>query len=240
VKETNTLDEEAFQRFLKRGGRSPRAAKGVIAIVLKYEQYLLEERGLRRLDIAKPEDLKAFVSHIEKKKKDAAKKYLHSIHYYYEYTRNNEMRDLASNLRKQRIKQTPFPLRDFLKIKLAHIEKLEALGIRNANQMLTAGKTPKKRQELSTKTGIPAEAILELVKLSDLTRIFGVKSIRAQLYYDAGVDTLDKMAKWNPDKLRTMLIDFVQKTGFNGIAPLPKEAEFTVKEARKLPRIIEY
>jgi hypothetical protein len=37
-----------------------------------------------------------------------------------------------------------------------------------------------------------------------------------------------------------MLIDFVQRTGFNGIAPLPKEAEFTVKEAKRLPRIIEY
>ena len=234
------LDEEAFQKFLKRGGRSPRAAKGVIAIVLKYEQYLREERDLKGLDKAKPEDLEAFVSHIEGKKKDSAKEYLHGIHYYYEYTQNNQMRNLAANLRKQRIKQKPFPLRDFLKINPAHIEKLEALGIRNANQILTTGKTPRKRQELSTKTGIPTEIILELVKLSDLTRIFGVKSICARLYYDAGVDTLDKMAKWNPDKLRTMLIDFVQKTSFDGIAPLPKEAEFTVKEARKLPRIIEY
>jgi len=234
------LDEEAFQKFLKRGGRSPRAAKGVIAMVLKYEQYLREERNLKGLDKAKPEDLEAFVSHIEEKRKEAAKKYLHGIRYYYEYAGNNEMRNLAANLRKQRIKQTPFPLRDFLKINPVHIERLEALGIRNANQMLTAGKTPKKRQELSTKTGISPEAILELVKLSDLTRIFGVKSIRARLYYDAGVDTLDKMAKWNPDKLRTMLIDYVQKTGFDGIAPLPKEAEFTVKEAKRLPRMIEY
>jgi len=240
VKRVNALDEEAFQKFLKRGGRSPRAAKGVIAIVLKYEQYLREERSLEGLDQAEPEDLEAFVLHVEEEKKDAAKKYLHGIHYYYEYTGNKKMRELASNLRQQRIKPAPFPLKDFLRIKPAHIEKLEVLGIRNANQMLTSGKTPKKRQELSTKTGIPVEAVLELVKLSDLTRIFGVKSIRARLYYDAEVDTLDKMAKWNPDKLRTMLIEFVQKTGFNGIAPLPKEAEFTVKEAKKLSRIIEY
>jgi hypothetical protein len=240
VKEVSSLDEEAFQKFLKRGGRSPRAAKRVIAQVLAYERYLREERNLKQLDKAKPEDLEAFVSFIEEKKKGAAKKYLHSIRYYYEYTSNNEMRDLAARLRKQRIKQTPFPLRNFSKINPAHVEKLEALGIRNVNQMLTAGKTRKKRQELSAKTGIPAEAILELVKLSDLTRIFGVKSIRARLYYDAGVDTLDKMAKWNPDKLRTMLVDFVQKTGFDGIAPLPKEAEFTIKEAKRLPRIIEY
>jgi len=235
-----SLDEEAFQKFLKRGGRSPRVAKTVIAIVLKYEQYLREERHLKGLDKAKPEDLEAFVSYADGKKKGASKKYLHGIRYYYEYTGNKKMRELASNLRQQRIKQAPFPLRDFLKINPAYIEKLEVLGIRNANQMLTAGKTPKKRQELSTKTGIPVEAILELVKLSDLTRIFGVKSIRARLYYDAGVDTLDKMAQWNPDKLRTMLIGYVQKTGFNGIAPLPKEAEFTVKDAKKLARIIEY
>jgi predicted flap endonuclease-1-like 5' DNA nuclease len=234
------LDQEAFQKFLKRGGRSPRAAKGVIATVLRYEQYLREERDLKGLDEARPQDLEAFVSYIEEKEKGAAKKYLHGIRYYYECAGNKEMRQLAASLRKQRIKHTPFPLRDFLKIDSAHIAKLEALGIRNSNQILTAGKTPKKREELSTKTGVPAEAILELVKLSDLTRIFGVKSIRARLYHDAGVDTIDKMAKWNPDKLRTMLIDFVQKTGFNGIAPLPKEAEFTVKEAKKLPRIIEY
>ena len=150
------------------------------------------------------------------------------------------MHDLAANLRKQRIKQTPFPLRDFPRINPAYFEKLEAINIRNANQMLEAGKTPKKRQELATRTSIPTEAILELTKLSDLTRIFGVKSIRARLYYDAGVDTLDKMADWNSDKLRTMLVDFVQRTGFNGIAPLPKEAEFTIKEAKRLPRIIEY
>ena len=236
----SSLDEETFQKFLRRGGRSPRAAKRVITQVLGYERYLHDERKCKELDKAKPKDLEAFVSYTEEKKKGAAKKYLHSIRYYYEYTGNKEMRDLAARLRKQRIKQTPFPLRDFSKINPAHVEKLEALGIRNANQMLTAGKTRKKRQELSAKTGIPAEVILELVKLPDLTRIFGVKSIRARLYYDAGVDTLDKMAKWNPDKLRAMLTDFVQETGFDGIAPLPKEAEFTVKEAKRLPRIIEY
>ena len=236
----NLLDEEAFQKSLKRGGRSPSAAKRVIAQVATYEQYLREQRNRKEPDRASPEDLEAFVSHVEAERKGAAKKYLHGIRYYYEYTSKNEMRSLAAGLRKQRIKQTPFPLKDFRKINPKHVEKLEALGIRNANQMLEASKTRRKREELVARTGIPAEAILELVKLSDLTRIFGVKSIRARLYYDAGIDTVNKMAKWNPNKLRTMLIDFVKRTGFNGIAPLPKEAEFTVKEAQRLPKIIEY
>jgi len=240
VREGISLNEEAFQKFLKRGGRSSSAAKRVIAQVLAYEQYLREERNRNELDEASPEDLEAFVTRIEEKKKGAAKKSLHGIRYYYEFCSNPEMRSLAAKLRQQRIKQTPFLLKDFRGINPVHIEKLAAIGIRNVDQMLEAGRTSKKRHDLSTKTSIPAEAILELVKLSDLTRIFGVKSIRARLYYDAGIDTVNKMAKWNPNKLRTMLIDFVKRTGFNGIAPLPKEAEFTVKEAQRLPKIIEY
>jgi hypothetical protein len=37
-----------------------------------------------------------------------------------------------------------------------------------------------------------------------------------------------------------MLIKFVEKTGFEGIAPLPKEAKFTVVEAEKSPKIVKY
>jgi hypothetical protein len=37
--------------------------------------------------------------------------------------------------------------------------------------MLTAGKTPEARQELAEQTGVSPQAILELVKLSDLSRL---------------------------------------------------------------------
>jgi hypothetical protein len=37
-----------------------------------------------------------------------------------------------------------------------------------------------------------------------------------------------------------MLVEFVEKTRFECPAPLPKEAESTVAEAKKLPKIIEY
>jgi hypothetical protein len=62
----------------------------------------------------------------------------------------------------------------------------------------------------------------------------------AHLYYDAGVDTLEKMAQWEPEDLREMLIEFVERTGFDGIAPLPKEIQFTVTTASKLPQIVQY
>ena len=68
----------------------------------------------------------------------------------------------------------------------------------------------------------------------------GLKGIRARLYHDAGVDTVDKLAAWEPEALRAMLVEFVECTGFDGIAPLPKEAAGAVAQAKKLPQVVEY
>jgi len=106
--------------------------------------------------------------------------------------------------------------------------------------MLAHGRTKPEREALSHRTGISYAAILELVKLSDLSRIFGVKGVRARLYYAVGLDHPAKLAQWDPQELRAMLKKFVAKTGFPGIAPLPKEARFTVIEAKTLPEVVEY
>jgi hypothetical protein len=92
---------------------------------------------------------------------------------------------------------------------------------------------------LAARTGVPEEAILELVKLSDLARLTGVKGIRARLYYDAGIDTVAKMARWEPEALREMVVEFVERTGFEGVATLPAEARHTIREARALPKVLE-
>jgi hypothetical protein len=106
--------------------------------------------------------------------------------------------------------------------------------------MLRAGRTPSARQELAEATGVPLEAVVELVKLSDLSRIPGIKGIRAQLYHDAGMDTVQKLAGWDPEALRVALVDFVERTGFEGIAPLPAEVRYSVRQAQALERVVEY
>lgn len=63
--------------------------------------------------------------------------------------------------------------------------------------MLQAGSSPDHRKKLSSGSGLEEGVILELVKLSDLARIPGVKGIRARMYYDAGVDTLDNWLDGN-------------------------------------------
>ena len=136
-------------------------------------------------------------------------------------------------------KRNPFKLRDFRGVDPELIARLEASGLKNADQMLAAGCTRQQRATLVKETGIPEPVILELVKLSDLARLPGVKGIRARLYYLAGVDSIRKMASWEPEALRQMVADYVQRTGFEGLPPLPKEVSSTIANARNLPILIE-
>jgi hypothetical protein len=76
--------------------------------------------------------------------------------------------------------------------------------------------------------------------LSDLARIGVVRSVRARLCYDAGIDTVEKFAKRDPVELRGYLMQLVERTGFHGMAPLPKEGRDAVEDARQLPKIVEY
>lgn len=234
------MDEEGFARFLKKGGRSHTAINRCIVCVTAFERYLQDCQKNKRLEEAREEDLRSFVEQAKESSRVPAKTYLWALRYYFEFSSNKEMRKLTGELRQQLIKRKPFELKSLRGASPEYVKKLAAISIKNVEQMLQAGKTQAERQKLSEKTGIPVEAILELVKLSDLSRIFGVKAVRARLYYDAGIDSVEKMAEQNPEKLRACLIEFVERTGFDGIAPLPKEAEFTVKEAKRLPKIVEY
>jgi hypothetical protein len=137
-------------------------------------------------------------------------------------------------------KRNPFKLRDFRGVDPGFVSKLEAQHIKNAEQMLVAGRTRRQREEISRETGIPGNVLLELVKLSDLARLPGVKGIRARLYYDAGIDSVEKMANWEPEPLRMIVTEYVKQTGFKGIPPLPKEVSSTVANARKLPKVVEF
>ena len=131
-------------------------------------------------------------------------------------------------------------MKDFIGVDPIYINKLEENGIRNIDQMLEAGATLNDRKGIARSTNIPHNAILEFVKLSDLARIPGVKSIRARLYYDAGVDTVEKIAALEPEELRTKIVEYVAVSGFDGIPTLPAEAKYTVDKERKLPKIVEY
>jgi hypothetical protein len=233
------LNEE-FALFLKRGGRSKNAQSRAIKMLSEFKEFLHSNCQGKRLDAAGSNDIIAFVDAIERDSGKSAKTHLWTLGYYYQFISNKELGRLVSDLRQDRIKRVPFAIGKFRGVNADHVKRLSQAGIKNVDQMLDVAKTSIERKMLSKKTGVPLNAIVELVKLSDLSRIGAIKAIRARLYYDAGVDTPDKLASWDPSDLREMLNEFAKRTGFEGIAPLPKEVKSAVTKARKLQRIIEY
>jgi hypothetical protein len=231
---------DKFRRHLKRKGKKNHVVEDLVSRCNVFEEFLHKRRE-SSIDDATKKDVQAFFAAI-RDKKDGVNNYLRAISLYYRFKSRSELANLAGSLREQRISATrkPFELRKFRGVNNKHAKLLENEGISNVHQMLGRGKTPHDRQGLSEKTGIPLESILEYVKLSDLSRLGAIKSVRARLYFDAGVDTPDKMARWDPEALRKMLVSFVKRTGFDGIAPLPKELRSAVETARRVKRIVEY
>ena len=230
------MNETGFIEFMRKSKKSERAVKRYVGYMETFEDYLLKQD--KSLEQATPEDLRDFVDWGKHKCKKVPQ-HMWAIRTYYEYKPNellfNTTRELIGMLYMETYK-----LKDFRGVRTGFVEKLASKGIKTAKQMLDAGKTKTEREKLAEETGVRVEYILELVKLSNLARIPGVKQVRARLYYDAGLDTLEKIAEWNPQEMREMLKEFIEKSKFDGIAPLPKEAVMTVTLARHLPRIIEY
>jgi hypothetical protein len=240
------MDENSFHRWLRKEGRTEEVADRVIRLVAVLADFLSAEYG-KTLETASPIDLDAYIKYVEQSDRlpthdeihPSPNSYLWAIRYFYQFSQNEEMAQYARLLRGSRIKRQPFKLRDFRGVDPAHISSLENIGIKNINQMLKRGKTLDLRQELAKETGIPLQKIIELVKLSDLARIPGVKSIRARLYHDADVDTVEKMTRWNPAELHAFIAEYVEHADFDGIAPLPGEIHFTINTARSLPSVVD-
>jgi hypothetical protein len=232
------MDEGGFRRFLKRAGKKEHVIDGLVEQVRTAETYLSDARQTG-VDAVDEQDIQGYVATLTQRQVKAR---MRALGLYYAFVGNAALAKLAGDIREQEIAKTrrAFKLREFRGVNLDDVAKLAAIGIVTVEHMLAAGATPENRQGLAEQTGIAPESILELVKLSDLSRIGAVKSVRARLYYDAGLDTPDKFTQWEPEALRQYLVAWVERTGFDGIAPLPKEVRSAVTAARGLHEAVRY
>jgi hypothetical protein len=232
------MDEDKFRAYLKEGGRSESAVNRCIRYAREFEGYMLKTRkGIEKVD---DEDLFGFVDEVETERGKSAKTHLWALMYYFEFVSQHSLKEASRSLRAERTDRRPFKIKGFRGIDLEDSQSLEEHGISDVEQMLQAGSTPSSRARLAQTTGVDEATILELVKLCDLARVPGIKGTRARLYHDAGIDTLNKLAEADAKSLRSDLIEFIDKTKFDGIAPLPKEIEYSIKKAQSLDRIVEY
>lgn len=109
------------------------------------------------------------------------------------------LRELKSMLPK------PNRIKDFPGISDDTVFKLEKIGIKNTVKLFDKVINPEDRKELSELTEINNADILELTKLTDLSRIKWVGTTFARMLYDLEIDTVEKATKADPEDLHARI-----------------------------------
>lgn len=121
-----------------------------------------------------------------------------------------------------------------------YTETLNGIGIYTTEDLLEAGASRSGRSDLVEKSGISPKLILEWVNLADLFRVNGIGEEYSDLLEEAGVDTVPELAQRNPVNLHATLIDVNQAKNLVRRLPSLSMVEDWVRQAKGLPRRMEY
>ena len=144
------------------------------------------------------------------------------------------LRELNSTLPKHN------KLAEFVSISPEIINNLEKAGITNTEKLYNKVQTKSDRENLSQATGVDLKDILTLTKLSDLSRIKWVGVTYAQMLYDLGVDTVEKVVSSDPNDLHDRINRMIkEKKIFKGAIGL-NDIKILIASAAELTQDIEY
>ena len=228
------MEEDSFIAFMKQAKKPSGTINGYVNSVRIFEDFLQSHQKGVQLEETGPGDLKAFVDWAEANNENTYR-HLFAIRTYYEYKQLTEMKKSSWELM-EFIQNETRKLGEFPKVDQDSVKKLSAIGISTVNQLLRKGNTLGKRQALAKSSGAPLDSISELFRLSQLSRLPGLKAVRGRLFYEAGLDSLDTIAALNAEEIHRQLQDYIDRTGFGGSAPTVSEAEAAVTMAQFLPK----
>lgn len=120
------------------------------------------------------------------------------------------------------------------------IEILASAGIKNSQQMYERGRTRSDRTDLARETDLSEKVIIDMVKMSDLSRIMGVGPVFTRTFLSSGVDTVEKVSTSDPQFLYDRMVEFYKEQGFEKIDFVIRDIEWCIKMAQKLPKSIEW
>lgn len=118
--------------------------------------------------------------------------------------------------------------------------KLKALGIRTTDALLEAASSVRGRKNLSARTGISEQQLLEWAKVSDYMRIPGMGKAKIGLVRAAGVTTVRELAHRNPARLAQNMRKVNEKHKLVRVLPSEKSVEDLIAKARRLTPKISY
>lgn len=231
---------EEFARYLKKiKKKKPNVVERNVRTMSEFFVYLRDGHGAN-LETVSRSHIDDFVEWILEEKK-SPKGYLYVLMNYFGFTEQQELRDHAKEVREGFTKKSRkvFKLKEFVDINLDYVSILKEHDIENVEQMLEAGHKLRQRKDLSKKTGIPVEVILEMVQLSDLTRLGYIKAKLARLYHNAGITSPQILASYEPEQLQEHFKNYIEESGWDGTAPYLKDLKYNINNARQIDPIVE-
>ena len=132
----------------------------------------------------------------------------------------------------------PKKLSDFPGVNLSAVEKLVRQGIGNTKQLYEISQTVKQREAIAAE-GIDYSDLLELVKLADLSRVYGIGPVFARIMYDAGTETVELLAQADTEKLYTLLTEKYIQLGYEKADFKLRDIQSCVQIAQGRPQTIE-
>lgn len=122
----------------------------------------------------------------------------------------------------------------------AYGEKLRSVGVKNTDELLSAGKTKKGRTDLAQKTGISESLILKWVNMVDLYRINGIGSEFSELLEASGVDTVKELKHRVAANLVKKMTEVNTEKSLTRRVPTESVVADWIEQAKKLPAAVEY
>lgn len=144
------------------------------------------------------------------------------------------LREVKSTLPK------PNKFADFACLSKETVQKLEAVKITKTDKLYDSVITEADRITLAEQTGILQEDILQLTKLTDLSRIKWVGVTYAQILFDIGVDTVEKVSKQEAESLHERINTHIKENDiYKGSIGL-NDVNILIEIAGEMPFEIEY
>ena len=121
-----------------------------------------------------------------------------------------------------------------------YADKLANARIGTTQTLLKRGATRQGRKEIAKIAGVDGRKILNWVNRADLFRIHGVGEEYSDLLEAAGVDTVVELAQRNPDHLVEKMVEVNERRNLVRKTPALSIVTEWIRQAKKLPRVVEY
>jgi predicted flap endonuclease-1-like 5' DNA nuclease len=154
--------------------------------------------------------------------------------------KSEEITDITSKDMSEPVSERRIKVVDIEGIGDIYSKKLNEVGIYYIDELLDAGATRQARRELAEKTGISSLRIMDWVNMADLYRISNIGEEWSDLLEEADVNTVVELAQRVPENLYAKLVEINESKNLVRRLPSLEQVEDWIKQAKQLPRVVEY